>query len=137
LNDLPVAAGQFSLFSPHPTSSLESSVHDLHVAVQLARIEAASRNRECRIELNSHDHSVRIYDGQGTARTADDQLLHQLSLPSGFQLTHSNLGASPILQFTFSPDGGVDRTTLIGLDDTSRHGRILIHPSGTISINLS
>ena len=120
-----------------PSSSLESSVHELHVAVQLARIEAVSRNRECRVELNARDHSVRIYDSQGTTRTADDQLLHHLSLPSSIRLTHSNAGTSHTLQLSFKADGAADKTTLIGIDDSFRHGGILIHRSGNISINLS
>jgi Tfp pilus assembly protein FimT len=113
------------------TGSLESSVHDLHVAVQLARIEAVSRNRECRIEIDSNHHSVKIYDSLGTTGTADDQLLHQLDLPSSIQLTH------PDSSVTFTAEGTVNTPTLIGVDHASRHGQILIQHTGTIRVDLS
>jgi len=113
------------------TGSLEGSVHDLHVAIQIARVEAVSRNRDCRIEIDSNQHSVQIYDSLGTAGTADDRLLHQLDFPAGIQLTH------PDASVTFTPEGTVNKPTLIGVDNASRHAQILIQRTGTIRVDLS
>ena len=73
-------------------SKMRSAVHDVSSLMQLARIEAISRNRECRFVLNGTDGQLEVWDGNGTPAVADDILLRRRELPRSVVLARPDVG---------------------------------------------
>ena len=120
--------------------SMRSAVYDVQTYLQLARIEAVSRNRECRMVLNTTTRTLQIFDGNATVSTLDDTMLYTRSLSSsvtfarpdmGLPLTLSQIGTTSSYQVVFDSDGTVTAGTgdvyLFGGD---RFGRISVFAAG-------
>ena len=71
--------------------NLRSSIQDVRNVLQLTRMEAVSRNRDCRFEINTTDGRLRGLDTLGTDNRRDDVPLYDGRLPSSVVLARSNL----------------------------------------------
>ena len=60
---------------------MRSAVQDVRGLMQLSRIEAASRNRDCRFVVDSATGRLEVWDGLDTATRSDDELLHNRDIP--------------------------------------------------------
>ena len=101
-------------------SKMRSAIHDVQSFMQLARIEAISRSRECRFVLNMTDGAFEVWDGNGTASTHDDILLRSRNLPrsvvfsrpdAGLPVSLQRVGDSMSFQTVFVADGIVRHGT--------------------------
>ncbi len=62
--------------------SMRSVANDVASYMQLARIQAVSRNRECRFVVDTSAGTLEVWDSLGTSSTTDDQKLSERSIPS-------------------------------------------------------
>jgi prepilin-type N-terminal cleavage/methylation domain-containing protein len=97
-------------------SKMRSAIHDVQSFMQLARIEAISRSRECRFVLNTTDGLLEVWDGSGTSSPDDDILLRSSKLPrsvvvarpdTGLPISLERIGASTSYETVFLSDGVV------------------------------
>lgn len=95
---------------------MRSAVYDVQTHIQIARIEAISRNRPCRFVVDTGTRVVQVFDSMGTSgSTADDELLFSETLPSAVSFARPDSGAAVTLptiggnahQAIFSSDGTV------------------------------
>lgn len=120
--------------------SMRGAVYDVQTYLQLARIEAVSRNRECRMVLNTTGRTLQVFDGNATVSTSDDTQLYTRSLPSsvtfarpdmGLPLTLSQIGTTGSYQVVFDSDGTVTTGTGdVYLFGGNRFGKISIFAAG-------
>ena len=87
--------------------------------MQLARIEAISRNRDCRFAVDTSTNRISVLDTVGTVAVGDDILLYESNLPdtvsfarpdTGSAVTLDNVSGS-IFQARFGNDGIVNLGT--------------------------
>jgi prepilin-type N-terminal cleavage/methylation domain-containing protein len=120
--------------------SMRGAIYDVQTYLQLSRIEAVSRNRECRMVLNTTSRTLQIFDSNATVSTTDDTELYTRALPSsvtfarpdmGLPLTLSQIGSTGSYQVVFDSDGTVTSGTgdvyIFGGD---RFGRISVFAAG-------
>jgi Tfp pilus assembly protein FimT len=100
--------------------SMRSAVYDVQTYLQLARIEAVSRNRDCRFVVNTSNRTLQILDGNGTSTTSDDTELYLRSLPdsvtfarpdAGAAVTLAQIGGGSSYEVVFTADGTVSAGT--------------------------
>ena len=111
--------------------SLDEAALDVHVMLQLARVEAVSRNRNCHLIVDRSARSLRVLDGHGTPALDDDELLHEKTLPLSIGLDLP--GDSDSRQVTFRPSGGPTPGSVIVSTDGHRR-RISVDGGGRLSI---
>jgi len=96
--------------------AMRSATFDVQTHMQLARIEAVSRNRPCRFVVDTAQGKMEVLDGNGTPlTTSDDLLLYDAALPSHISFTDPQSGAAVTLeslggglfQTVFASDGAV------------------------------
>lgn len=123
-----------------------SAVYDVQSYLQLTRIEAVSRNRECRFVLDTSTKTMQVFDGSGTsATTGDDILLYATTLPdrvrfarpdSGAPVTLSQIGSSSVYETVFTSDGivssGTGDVALFGGDE---YNRVMVFGAGGVSVD--
>jgi len=78
--------------------SVRSSANDVASFMQLARIEAVSRNTDCRFVVDTGSRVLEVRDSMGTGSVTDDQLLFQRRLPSGVAFSRPDGGATVTLE---------------------------------------
>jgi len=120
--------------------NMRGAVYDLQTYMQLTRIEAVSRNRECRFVLNTSTRDLAIYDGNGTSTTTDDTLLYERGLPgsisfarpdSGSAVSISQIGTGSRYEVKFTSDGTVSAGSgLVHVLGGERYGRISVFGAG-------
>jgi hypothetical protein len=113
--------------------------------MQLARIEAVSRNQECRFVVDTANGTLQVLDANGTpANRLDDLLLYESELPeavsfarpdSGSAVSLSQIASSTKYQTRFNADG----TVLAGSGDVvlfggERYGKISIFVAGGVQV---
>jgi Tfp pilus assembly protein FimT len=116
-----------------------SAVYTLRTQMQIARVQAVSRNRACRLLLDTSSRRVRILDLNDPANSTDDLLLAETTLSTKIQFA-SPTGGPPVTlaavsgtvyQATFAPDGsvpaGAGAICLLGGD---RYNRITLLGAG-------
>jgi Tfp pilus assembly protein FimT len=95
---------------------LRGAVQDARSMLQLARVEAVSRNTECRFVVDTSAGTLQALDTLGTADISDDRLLHSANLPRRIAFarpdalgvsTMQQIGGSDSYQVVFSADGVV------------------------------
>jgi Tfp pilus assembly protein FimT len=95
---------------------VRSTANDVRALMQLAKMEAVGRNRDCRFVVESGNGLLQVWDGVDTSATGDDELLHESRLPQavafarpdvGPALTIDQIGATPAFQTVFAADGTV------------------------------
>lgn len=123
-----------------------SAVYDVQSYLQLTRIEAVSRNRQCRFVLDTSTRDLQVFDGNGTTGTkADDVLLYETTLPSQIQfarpdtgaaVTLSQVGTSSAYETVFTSDGIVSQGTgEVALFGGNEFNRIMVFGAGGVSVD--
>ena len=122
-----------------------SAVYDVQSYLQLTRIEAVSRNRECRFVVDTASRTLRVFDGNATAVTTDDRLLYETTLPSkvtfsrpdsGTAVTLSQIGTSTQYQTKFSSDGIVtEGTGLVSVLGGNEYNRVQVYAAGGVTVD--
>jgi len=122
-----------------------SAVYDVQSYLQLTRIEAVSRNRNCRFVLNTSTRTVQVFDGNGTSSTSDDTLLYEASLPSqvqfarpdsGTPVTLSQIGSSDRYQTEFTSDGIVSQGTgEVAVFAGNEYNRVNVFGAGGVTVD--
>jgi prepilin-type N-terminal cleavage/methylation domain-containing protein len=120
--------------------TMRSAVYNVQTFLQLARVEAITRNRECRFEIDIATSVVRVYDRMDPADLADDVLLRSVQLDDavdfsrpggGAAVTLSQIGATTRYEAVFRQDGvvtaGIGDIVMVG---GSRYERISVFGAG-------
>lgn len=119
---------------------MRGAIYDVQLYMQLARVEAVSRNTDCRMVVDTAGGTLQVLDSVGTAGIYDDILLYTRSLPelvefdrpdSGSAVTLSQIGSSDSYQAIFSSDGTV--TSGIGvvvLQGAEQYGKVSVFGAG-------
>jgi len=124
--------------------TMRSAVHDVRSFMQLAKIEAVSRNHECRFVVDGVNRTLEVWDMLGNTDPTDDVLLHDGRVPDpvsfdrpdgGTPVTLQVIGAK-VFQTVFASDGTVSS----GSGDVFFHsaesfGRIGVHAAGGTTIS--
>jgi len=123
-----------------------SAVYDVQSYLQLTRIEAVSRNHQCRFVLDTSTRSLQVFDGNGTTGTkADDVLLYGTTLPSDIQfarpdvgspVTLAQVGTSAVYETVFTSDGIVSQGTgEVSLYGGQEYNRVMVFGAGGVSVD--
>jgi prepilin-type N-terminal cleavage/methylation domain-containing protein len=123
--------------------TLRSSTYDVQTYLQLARVEAVSRNRACRLLIDVATKELRVLDSRGTASASDDETLYRTTLPVAVGFAHPAMAQAVTLaalgpssyQAVFEADGvvsaGSGAIVLFGGDEFRR---VSVHGAGGIEI---
>jgi Tfp pilus assembly protein FimT len=124
--------------------SMRSAANDVQSFLQLAKIEAVSRNHDCRFVVDTASGALEVWDSMGTPDISDDVRLHTGALPTsvsierpdtGSPVTLEQVGGSPSYQTMFASDGlvsaGVGGVFLHGGDG---FGRVEVRAAGGVEI---
>ena len=116
-----------------------SSAHEVETYLQLARIEAVSRNQACRFVLDQSGRNIRVLDTMGTSVTTDDEVLYERDLPNtvafanpegGSAVTLFDLG-SQVYHAIFAGDGTVQTGAgTVNLFGGERYTRVTVFDAG-------
>ena len=122
---------------------LRSAIYDVQTYMQLARIEAISRNRDCRFVVDTSNNRISVLDSAGTASVGDDILLYESDLPdtvsfarpdTGSAVTLDNVSGS-IYQTRFGSDGIVNvGTGEVVMFGGSKYEKVEVFGAGGIRI---
>jgi len=125
--------------------SAKGAAFDVQTYMQLARIEAVSRNHICRMELDTDAGQLQVIDGNGTpGSTADDVVLYERRLPETVSFARPDSGAAVTLDgidaTTFQVEFGSDGVVSLGAGEVcllggARYQRIQIFWAGGIQVN--
>ena len=152
VDDEMYGSGAGMVFRPEPlcraaeslrVEGLRSAVFDMQTYMQLARIEAVSRNRDVRFVVDGANHRIGVLDSAGTTSTGDDIVLYSTDLPdtvsfarpdSGFAITLTHVSGKTF-HTVFGPDGIVDSGTgLVALLGGNQYERVQVFGAGGIRI---
>jgi len=116
-----------------------SAVYQTQMFLQLARVEAITRNRACRFEIDGDARRIRVYDLNDPSDSTDDLPIADATLSSrvsfgapgggaAITLTHAS-GAT--YHATFSPDGSVSSGSgSISIQGRDQFERIALYGAG-------
>jgi Tfp pilus assembly protein FimT len=119
--------------------SMRSAVYDVQTAVQTAKIEAVSRNRQARFVIDTGTRIAQVFDTMGTGSTSDDVLLHDTQLTTSVSFARPDAGGAVTLasiggnayQTVFDSDGTISSGTgVVCLFGGDRFGRIELFAAG-------
>jgi prepilin-type N-terminal cleavage/methylation domain-containing protein len=124
--------------------SMRSAANDLQAFLQLAKIEAVSRNRDCRVVLDTGSGGLEILDSLGTGDPADDTVLHAHRLPPAVRFERPDTG--PLVTFAdlgggayhavFSSAGVVSAGAgAVYLRGGFEYGCVEVHGAGAVAIS--
>jgi len=126
--------------------SMKEAAYEIQSGLQLTRIEAVSRNRDCRFVLDATLRTVSVLDSMGTGTKTDDQTLHESQLPSTISFASPD-GASPVtldalwplaakrFQTVFTSEGTVDTGEgSISLLGGEQYGKVSVYGAGGIEV---
>ena len=124
--------------------NMRGAVYDVQTFLQLTRIEAVSRNRDCRMVVNTSTRRLQVFDTNGTSLTTDDTQLYTRTLPSsitfarpdsGVAVGYSQIGGSSSYEVIYTSEGtvstGVGTAHLFG---GQRYGRISVFGAGGTAV---
>jgi len=126
--------------------AMRSAVYDVQTYIQLAKIEAVSRNRECRFVVDTTNRKLEVYDGSGTDAATDktdDVLLYETTIPESVSFTNPQTGAAVTLddmgtgafQIEFTSDGIVNvGAGVVMLHGGSSFGRVSVYAAGGVEV---
>ena len=119
---------------------MRSAAFDVHICMQLARVQAVGRNHACRCVVDADARTLTVLDTVGTATPVDDVELHETVLSqrvmfarptAGPAITLDQIGATNAYQAVYASDGSVDagvgEVHLLGGD---RYGRVSVFAAG-------
>jgi Tfp pilus assembly protein FimT len=98
--------------------TVRSSTYDVQTYLQLARVEAVSRNRPCRFVIDVATKELAVLDSRGTASTGDDETLYATTLPGAVAFADPE-HAAPV---TVSALGGTSYQTVFESDGVVSSG---------------
>ncbi len=122
---------------------LRSAMYDMQTYMQLARIEAISRNRDCRFVIDTATNRIGVLDTAGTPSLGDDILLYESDLPDTVSFARPDTGSAvtinhisgTVYQTLFGNDGivslGTGEVVLFG---GSTYERVQVFGAGGIRI---
>lgn len=126
------------------TETMRSSAYDVAGLMQLAKIEAVSRNSDCRFVLDTSSGMLEVWDSVGTDDLSDDELVHSRRVSDaiafdrpdfGSPVTLELIGTTASYQTTFTSDGvvssGIGGVYLHGGDG---FGSVNVYAAGAIEI---
>ncbi len=123
---------------------LRSAVYDVQTYMQLARIEAISRNRDCRFVVDTSTNRIGVLDTAGTLGVpGDDILLYEADLPDAVSFARPDTGSAVTLdlvsgstyQTRFGSDGIVNLGTgVVHLFGGSKYEKVEVFGAGGIRI---
>jgi prepilin-type N-terminal cleavage/methylation domain-containing protein len=102
---------------------LRSAVYDVQTYMQLARIEAISRNRDCRFVIDTSNNRIGVLDSAGTPAVGDDILLYESDLPDTVSFARPDTGSA----VTLNNVSGTIYQTLFGNDGIVGTGTGQVH----------
>jgi Tfp pilus assembly protein FimT len=123
---------------------LHNAVYDIHTYMQMARVEAISRDRTCRFVVDTENHRIEVMDTAGTVELGDDILLYATDLSSNVSFQRPDNGAAITLnkastetfQALFGNDGhvtlGAGEVVMLG---GSSYERVRVGADGEIRIH--
>lgn len=122
---------------------MRSSAYVLQTHLQMARVEAMSRNRDCRFQIDTSDGSIQVLDLNDPSDTTDDILIARTELPVTVQFARPDVGAPVTLnnisgslyETTFRQDGVVtsgNGSIHISSDDLYR--KISVYVAGGVHL---
>lgn len=124
--------------------TVRSALHDAQAAVQLAKIEATSRNRACRFVVDTDQRTWSVWDTQGTDPRDDDLQLFRRSIPeavafgrpdAGAAVTLDQIGTSAAFEAVVTSTGIVsDGTGDVCLAGGDGFGRLSVHAAGGVQL---
>lgn len=124
--------------------SMRGAVYDVQTYVQLARIEAVSRNRPCRFVVNPTTSVISVMDTMGTTGDlTDDDTLYRTTLPSSVTFARPTLGNAVTttdlgtgwFDTRFAADGLVEAGTgEVHLFGGQRFGRVRVFLAGGVQV---
>src|SRR5882672_404527 len=122
---------------------MRSAIYQVQTHLQVTRIQAVTRNRNCAFQVNSSTGRVQVYDLNDPAVTTDDILLADFTLPStvsfsdpggGSAITLTSLSSS-LFQATFSSDGSVSAGAgVIIMAGGNRYDRLSLFAAGGLRV---
>lgn len=123
---------------------LRGAVYDVQTYMQLARIEAVSRNRDCRFVVDTNTRRVSVLDANGTpANLFDDVLLYEKDLPDTVSFARPDTGSAvtlnnpsgTVFQTVFGDDGIVSTGTgIVAMLGGTTYKRIAVFGAGGIQV---
>lgn len=124
---------------------VRSASHQTREALQVARVQAISRNRKCRFTIDTSTRVIRVIDLVDPSDNSDDIILSSLILSSSVNFSRPDFGPAitlPLLggtvfKATFESDGAVDSEGggNIALAGGGRSNRISLRDAGGIKID--
>jgi Tfp pilus assembly protein FimT len=119
--------------------AMRSAVYDVQTYLQLARIEAVSRNRVCFFVLETPGRRLRVVDANGTVGIpGDDSVLYQTTLPTSVSFARPDVGSAVTLpvvtpgvhQVDFRSDGTVSAAGTVHLFGGNHYRKVSLFLAG-------
>ena len=123
--------------------SVRSAAFDVNGMLQLAKVEAVSRNRPSRFVIDTSAGELQVYDTLGSVPTSDDVLLHDRTLPTHVVFARPDTGSAVTLdaidatsyQAVFTSDGMLSSSPgVICLHGGESYGSVAVYAAGAIEI---
>jgi prepilin-type N-terminal cleavage/methylation domain-containing protein len=122
---------------------MRGAVYHVQEYLQLARIQAVSRNRSSRFLIDTTTRRVQVYDLNDPADTSDDIQLYDLTLPKTVTFSRPDSGSAVTLatvsgstyQATFASDGSVSAGAgLIAMQGGDGSYRVTLYGAGGVRV---
>ncbi len=123
--------------------SVRSAAFDVNGMLQLAKVEAVSRNRPCRFVVDTAGGELEVWDTLGSDPTSDDVLLHDRTLPTHVAFARPDVGSAVTLdpldagsyQAIFTSTGMLSSGPgVICLHGGESFGSVAVYAAGAIEI---
>ena len=119
------------------------AIYQVYAFMNLARVEAAKRNRDCRFTLDTTTRTIQVQDLNDPSLTTDDQTVETTMLPTG--IVFGRPDGSPAVSIgalsgtlygtTFKADGAVDSGAgAVGLWSDETFRRVSVYAGGAVSV---
>ena len=118
---------------------VRSAAFDVNGMLQLAKVEAVSRNRPSRFVVDTVRGELQVWDGLGSDPTSDDVLLHDRTLPSHVLFARPDTGSAVTLdavdavsyEAIFRSDGMLDSSPgVVCLNSGDSFGSVSVYGAG-------
>lgn len=123
--------------------SVRTAAFDVNGLLQLAKVEAVSRNSPCRFVVDTAAGQLQVWDTLGTNSTSDDVLLHDRILPNHVVFDRPDVGSAVTLdaidsvtfQAVFTSDGMLSSSPgVICLNGGDSYGSVSVYAAGGIEM---
>jgi prepilin-type N-terminal cleavage/methylation domain-containing protein len=122
---------------------MRGAVYQVQQYLQVARVQAISRNRSCRFQIDTSNRRMTVYDLNDPANTTDDILLNDATLSSkitfarpdsGSAVTLTSLGGT-LYGATFASDGSVSAGAgLVAIQGGDGNYRVNLYGAGGVRV---